>query len=347
VSRDRAIRSGAPAMRELLRNGLKTRGFAAAAGARPAPQPTANVARPLLSSGGEARAMIRRTTATLMTALLTMSLAMSLGAGCAAEDANDDGADDEASASTDSALSSSATFNNADDHFEQAVKLPSGTFGIYDREGKLLQTVNATTAKGWIQGQERVETSSPAGTLYWLWGFKSGVPVSGYVRGNVISGEHGIGLVGAAGASNKNGRAAKATGELLSVAITPLPADFHHATTIGWDNGRPGDVNAAGQYAVAPVDPHYAYLTWSTPWDGPAKRPLSGGGIVRSLVENGATFHRAAVRDIVMPAFSADKKPIGTITWSYGFVRQNGHDVFGWMIRRHQRTGAPVVLHLG
>jgi len=286
--------------------------------------------------------MIARTTIAALIALLTTSL----GAGCAAESASIDDADDEQSASTDSALSSSATFNNPDDHFEQAVKLPSGNFGIYDREGKLLHTVNATTSKGWIQGQERVDTSS-AGPLYWLWGFKSGVPVSGYVRGNVISGEHGIGVVGAAGASNKNGRAAKATGELLSVAITPLPSDFHHATTIGWANGSPGDVNAAGQYAVAPVDPHYAYLTWSTPWDAPAKRPLSGGGIVRSLVESGATFHRAAVRDIVMPAFSADKKPIGTITWSYGFVRQNGQDVFGWMIRRHQRNGGPVVLHLG
>jgi len=285
--------------------------------------------------------MIRRTTATAMTALL----AMSLGVGCAAESTSE-GADDAPSESSDSALSSSATFNNADDHFEQAVKLPSAKFGIYDREGKLLETVDATTSKGWIQGQERVDTSA-AGSLYWLWGFKSGVPVSGYVRGNVISGEHGIGLVGAAGASNKNGRAAKATGEQLSVAITPLPSDFHHATTIGWANGSRGDVNAAGQYAVAPVDPHYAYLTWSTPWDAPAKRPLSGGGIVRSLVENGATFHRAAVRDIVMPAFSADKKPIGTITWSYGFVRQNGQDVFGWMIRRHQRNGGPVVLHLG
>jgi hypothetical protein len=43
----------------------------------------------------------------------------------------------------------------------------------------------------------------------------------------------------------------------------------------------------------------------------------------------------------------ADKQRIGTIMWSYGFVRQNGHDVFGWMIRRHQRTGGPIVNRLG
>lgn len=262
--------------------------------------------------------------------------------GCAV-DAEDAG--DEEFGETGEALSSNATFNNPDDHFEQKVTLPSGDFGIYDRDGKLLAKVNSKSTTGWIQGQERVVTKSK-GSLYWLWGFKSGLDVSGYVRGTVVKGEHGVPEVGEKGASNDNGRAADVTGKLFRVDVTPIPPDFHHATTTDFQPNHPGDVNVVSQYAVSPVDAHYAYLSWSTTWDSQHKRPLHGGGIVRSLVEDGTTFHAAKVNDVVMPAFSSDKKPIGKITWSYGFVRQNGERVFGWMIKSHQRTGEAAVTHL-
>ncbi len=77
----------------------------------------------------------------------------------------------------------------------------------------------------------------------------------------------------------------------------------------------------------APADRHhYTYLLWSF-------TNIAGGGAVRSVLPENATFHRCNVRAIKQKAYSANgRREIGWVKSVYGKVRLSGGDwQYGWI----------------
>ena len=98
---------------------------------------------------------------------------------------------------------------------------------------------------------------------------------------------------------------------------------------------------------------HYAYLLWS--WlhrgDGETKSP--GGGMVRTILRDGQSFHRCAVASIDSIAYApGTSKEVGRVTAIYGKTRTsaNGPWLYGWTIHSHRRKTSsgygPRVFHL-
>lgn len=142
-----------------------------------------------------------------------------------------------------------------------------------------------------------------------------------------------------------NGKACKRT-RRYRARVAPLPAEMHFCKTKGkcstpeLTNGYSSYGDPAQQGSLADPNIHYTYLVWS--WVN-----VAGGGVVRTLIEDGDRFDRCgSVPSIRLATVTDHGKKNGWVRAVYGGTKQAGKWIYGWTVHSHRFEKEKVVYHL-
>lgn len=180
-----------------------------------------------------------------------------------------------------------------------------------------------------IQGIESLTT--PDGTLYYSWG------INGYQSGFIHVADLETRPALSPAASAGNGAACTirtaSNGDRMSYFVRPqpIPGGLKYRGPVD------GLLHSFTHYGTpgAPSLPGYTYLSWS--WIN-----KDGGGIVRSILQDGEVFYPCAVASIK----SSSLQDPGWVRVIYGMTYQGGNKLYGWIIHSHQSGTGPVINHL-
>ena len=86
---------------------------------------------------------------------------------------------------------------------------------------------------------------------------------------------------------------------------------------------------------------------WASNWTWPANpggEPNAGGGMVRTIMPDGATFERCNIKAIRGPSFIENTRtPNGEVIAIYGRYKINGDSLYGWVPYSHTFNGTKVL----
>jgi hypothetical protein len=225
---------------------------------------------------------------------------------------------------------------------DQCIKLAKLKAVLRDVEGNPLR--NAESSEITIKGNTKSETCKASGksgvqitgieaiktgsglTLYYSW---SGLSNTSQESGFIASTELASTPTNVRSDSGENHATHELNGE-----PAPLPAGEPHyrivSTAIPLSQGYFGGSN---WYTYAPYglpgccDSHFSLLTWS--WID-----VSGGGITRANVAEGATFYPSTVPLKHLTSVNEHHEPNGEVTAIYGKVSSGSQTIWGWMVSR-------------
>jgi hypothetical protein len=225
---------------------------------------------------------------------------------------------------------------------DQCIELAQNKAVLRDIEGNPLR--NSESSEITITPNTKSETCKASG--------KNGVQITG-----IESIETGSGLTlyyswsGLSNTSQESGFIAAAE---LETTPTSIRADSGKGAETGELNGGPaplpvgepryrivsaaiplaqGYFGGSNWYTYAPYglpgccDSHFSLMTWS--WID-----VSGGGITRANVAEGAYFYPSTVPFKRLTSASTNHEPNGEVTAIYGKASSGGETVWGWMVAR-------------
>ncbi len=212
-----------------------------------------------------------------------------------------------------------------------------------DIEGSALQTLTGPVAreKPEVGGEackskagyqiQAIEAVASAGlTLYYLWPFNAATQAPGFVARSELASAPKLNEAARAG----NGTAAPAAPGNPQYRIQPedMVGPKGSAHELFYKGGE--TLYEFAPYGRPVGGAEYALMTWS--WIN-----VSGGGIARAAVKEGAAFYPANVQPITSATLNSSGAPNGgTVTVRYGYVLHNGSEkTYGWMVTKHTFEG--------
>ena len=147
------------------------------------------------------------------------------------------------------------------------------------------------------------------------------------------------------GTTARFGKPCSPTAKTYRVLVRPIPAVMQFRKSRGatdtnsWESyGDP-----SSQFVAASVK--YTYLNWTWPAQ-PGGAGTEGGGHVRTLVKDGATFRRCDIKAVTSPTYVENTtNPNGSIVGVYGELNVDGQKFYGWVPYSHT-YGGRTVMHI-
>lgn len=241
------------------------------------------------------------------------------------DDEVDDGAGIDAHAQPKLAPSSDFNFAGVR-HAIDRVKLNKANVQLYD--GGFVPLAGLTVSNSpdvRMQGIEEVVTNK--GTLYYSWG-QNGY-ASGFIHVSDLARRPAIDPSAHAGNGKSCTIRKAANGDRKAYYVRPQAIPF------GLEYRGPEDGLAHTFRNYGTPGAGYTYLSWS--WVN-----KTGGGIVRSILQDGEVFYPCEVAAIR----STSIQEPGWVKVIYGMTYQGGREVFGWIVHSHQTGNDPPVMHL-
>ena len=219
------------------------------------------------------------------------------------------------------------------------VTLMPGT-PLLDSEGHSLGVFACPPGEARCEVQvQRIERVTSRGErLYWL----RAAGTEGEARSGQIAGGRILGAEPTVDVSlaNGNGGAVALSGRTGEVVPQPISIElgFPGRSPAQRDQcfsyrpyGTPGDI-----VTRPPNDPSYTMLVWSLP-------NVRGGGLNRRVIRRDAPIWLTTEPDVTLDTYpNSERGACGTprngrVTWMYVMTRQNGQDIYGWMVKESQR----------